>query len=133
MAIGWATVELERAERELAGTLAIGSRGAFRSGLADGILGAACRMVRPDPGGPWLVLLEPTTEGRLAATLARSGEGVAAVYVARAPGDEGASAVEPGLPGLPSPASGPFGVSRLLAGGRHGPYLILVEPGPDLE
>lgn len=72
-AIGWGTVELDRAEREL-GVLA--SVGAGR----DSGLGATAR-VGPTIDGIPLVLLEPDTEGRLAAILARHGEGVAAAYV----------------------------------------------------
>jgi hypothetical protein len=80
--IGWATVELDRAERELRGALGrtAGAEPWVRAGRDDG-LGAAARLGPPLDGGPRLVLLEADTEGRLAATLARHGEGVAAVYV----------------------------------------------------
>ena len=64
--VGWATVELDRAARELGIAVA--------EAAADPALGAACRSaVLAD--GTVLVLLEPSTEGRLAGTLARLGEG----------------------------------------------------------
>ena len=58
------------------------------------------------------VLLEPDTEGRLAASLARHGEGFTAIWFGRragAPDD---------LPeGFGPPADGPLGPARLLLGG----------------
>jgi hypothetical protein len=111
LGIGWATVELERAEREFGG--------GFADAAMDEILGARCR-IRGD-----LVLLEPKTEGPLAATLARHGEGPVAVWF------------EAG--GLPAPihelrsiaAAGPFGPERLVAGSpRFGPHVFLVTPSP---
>jgi len=83
VAIGWATVELDRAERELSKALGLGDDGASHWALAtrDPVLGATARVGPVLRDGPRLVLLAPDTEGRLAATLARHGEGVAAVYV----------------------------------------------------
>ena len=143
--IGWATVDLDRAERELGGALATGAGGVFTPAPPDRLLGAACRTWRPDPGGPWLVLLEPSTEGRIAAALARHGEGVAVAYVqppraageppingARAPDDTAGTAPELDRrstgDGPLGAADGPLGAARLLAGGRAGPYLVAVEP-----
>ena len=96
--VGWATVELDRAEAELAEWLAgeapdpapddVGAdprRAGAPGEAADGLPGAE------------LVLLEPTTEGRLAASLARDGEGPCALY--------------------PRPAGG----ARRLVGRRRGP------------
>jgi hypothetical protein len=123
---GWATVELDRAERELCERVP-GRR--FVTAVADPILGARARV---EAGRvPGLVLLEPFTEGRLAASLARFGEGPVALYLVVVPGS---------LDALPSvaagtnvrlslPAPGPFGPSVLLAGARPwGPHLLLVEP-----
>ncbi|HEY0444472.1 MAG TPA: hypothetical protein VGC90_09635, partial [Candidatus Limnocylindrales bacterium] len=75
---GWATVELDRAEAALS-THASRSN-PVRSALApeDELLGARCRFVRV--GDSSLLLLEPSTEGRLAASLARFGEGPIALY-----------------------------------------------------
>ena len=82
MAIGWATVELDRAERELAGALApeLGEPVRWAPATRDVELGAAARRGPAVHGVP-LFLLEADTEGRLAAQVARHGEGVLAVYV----------------------------------------------------
>ena len=51
----------------------------------DALLGASVWRREPSPGSgarPALFVLEPDTEGRLAAVLARFGEGVAAAYLA---------------------------------------------------
>ena len=80
-AIYWATVELDRAERELG--LALGDPLDARAGPRDAPLGAVVRTSRRfcPPPGPRLQLVEPDTEGRLAALLARHGDGVVAVDV----------------------------------------------------
>jgi Glyoxalase/Bleomycin resistance protein/Dioxygenase superfamily len=79
VAIGWATVDLERAERELGHALGIPLETSVQD--RDSELGATVRVSRPFGGGPDLELLEPDTEGRLAALLARNGEGVVSVTV----------------------------------------------------
>jgi len=122
--IGWATVELERAAEQFWDAF-------MNAGLPDpqwepatreGLLGAAAWFEPGDAGRPAIVLLEPDTESRLAATLARFGEGVAAVYLQPA-GDQG---VESSRVGRPSP--GPLGTSRIvLAGPTWGPHAIVVE------
>src|SRR5260221_628258 len=73
VAIGWATVELDGAERELSKALGLGEDGASHWALAtrDPVLGATARVGPVLRDGPRLVLLAPDTEGRLAATLAR--------------------------------------------------------------
>jgi len=110
-ALGFATVELERAERSFGL--------AFESGAPDVLLGA--RTWIADLDGLCLVLLEPSTEGPLAASLARFGEGpLAAWYM----GDHGADPVA----GLHSP--GPFGPESLLPGPRFGPHRLIVAPLP---
>jgi hypothetical protein len=120
--IGWATVELDRAERELVG---LGCSGWDRA-PRDDLLGATARQCR----GSSLryVLLEPDTEGRVAASLARFGEGVAAVYLGRSdqPTGGGADAAE----ALSKPAPGTLGMARLLLGGPPwGPHVVVLEPG----
>ena len=68
---------------------------------------------------PGIVILEPSTEGRLAASLARLGEGPAALYFE--------SDVSPAAGRI---ANGPLGRARLLPGGHvAGPHLLIVEPG----
>ena len=118
--LGWATVELDRAEGELGATWCTGWKDASR----DELLGASVRRCGDD--GLPLLLLEPDTEGRLAAYLARHGEGVAAVYL------DGGPAGEPGeapTSGLGPAAPGPLGRARLLRDGtRWGPYVVVLEP-----
>jgi hypothetical protein len=81
-AIGWGTVELDRAERDLAAGLELASGvSRWKPATRDAALGATARLGPAIDGGLPLVLLEPDTEGRLAAILARHGEGVVAVYV----------------------------------------------------
>jgi hypothetical protein len=135
--VGWATVELERAALELADALGVpASR--FAPGIDSSVLGARC-LVADDvlPDGSALVVLEPATEGRMAATLARFGEGPVAIWLAPSePGEGGevgsgggaawggALSTKPGGPG-------PLGVERLIVGGPiHGPHrLLVVAPG----
>ncbi len=126
IAVGWATVELERAEATWRAVVAPGTTFADAPGSAH--LGARCRVAtvtsadigRPDaPDRLTLVLLEPSTEGRLAATLARHGEGWCATWVAD--------------PGGPSPRTpehpGPLGPERLVpASPTFGPHRLLVHP-----
>ena len=72
---GWATVELERAEAEPRDRERVG---AFEDAGRCSWLGARCRRSRV--GALWIVVLEPETEGRLAAFLARHGEGWAVTW-----------------------------------------------------
>jgi len=118
-AIGWATVELDRAEADLGAELAT----TFEPASRDALLGATVR--RSTTGGPEIVLLEPDTEGRLAGALARHGEGPIALYL-RVPGlDEIPAQLET------RPGTGPFGPARLVLNGPPaGPFLILVDPAP---
>jgi hypothetical protein len=101
---GWATVDLDRAERDLASWLA--DAASFADAPRSALLGATCRIGsgRADDaaGGTWVVILEPDAEGRLAAFLARHGEGWAVTWLAP---DE-AAAHRGGTPG-------PLGPERL--------------------
>jgi hypothetical protein len=135
--IGWATVELDRAARELADAGVVPATVAsFEPARADPFLGAGS-LVALSEVGLRIVLLEPDTEGRLAAYLARHGEGVAVAYVrdgARwAAGGSPARAPAPERHGHEAAAThlidGPLGPQRPLAGGRDGPWLILVGAG----
>jgi hypothetical protein len=120
-AIGWATVELDRAARELAADLGL-APGDFVSAADSPALGARCRVAaEAHLGGVALAILEPTTEGRLAAMLARFGEGPAAVWFAA---DD--TAATEGLGSTP----GPFGPERPVAdGGPSGPRWFLIGSG----
>ncbi len=143
VALGWATVDAERAAADLADRWP--GCAPFEPAPADLLLGASCLASRGsldgrEGRGARLVLLEPTTEGRLAGWLARHGEGPAAVWLAEDEGEgEGgrgtvAGSEDGSVPASPA-ADGPFGPERLLAGrpGRlpgGGPHLLLVEWPP---
>ena len=119
-AIGWATVELDRAASELARDLGV-STDTFVDARDSLTLGARCRVAADVlPGSLVLVLLEPSTEGRLAATLARFGEGPAVTwYKAEAGIDVETSGARPG----------PLGSERLVVGDPvRGPYRLLIGP-----
>ncbi len=112
-AVGWATVDGERAIAGLTGT-------EFRVADPDALLGA--RTWRADIGATALLVLEPVTEGRLAAALARRGEGIVALYLAT-PGPPGGLTGQTGL-GVPG---------RLLPHDRPwGPFVIEVPSTGDL-
>jgi hypothetical protein len=125
---GWATVELDRAEHEQ-----VLDRGWPPAAPApdDLPLGATARIARSPDGEATLVLLEPFTEGRLAASLARHGEAILVDYLVVAGSLDEAIRVarEDGLT-LSALSSGPFGPERLVAGSPPwGPHLILAERG----
>jgi hypothetical protein len=106
VAVGWATVDAERAAAEQAGI-------EFVATEPEEALGARAWLGRN--GWVDVVLLEPSTEGRLAAALARRGEGLAVLYLA-VDGLDGATRMTAlGRPG------------RLLPHGKPwGPFIILV-------
>jgi len=115
--IGWATVELDRAERELSGVAK------FEAAPRDSALGAAARRSPiAERTRPAVVLLEPDTEGLLAAALARFGEGVEVVYLgplAREDIDD--------TPRLGPPRPGPLGPARLVIGRPPwGPHALVL-------
>jgi hypothetical protein len=122
LAIGWATVELDRAARELGAVLGID----FASAAPSVHLGAACRRSSSSVEGVVVVLLEPDTEGRLAATLVRHDEGWAAAWLAAEPSRRGRT----GPSHLSAARPGPFGRERLVLGAPiTGPHHLWVEPG----
>ncbi len=115
VAIGWATVELDRwasfAPAPAADDTLLGARCAI---VAD----AAALSASPAASSVPVALLEPSTEGRLAAFLARHGEGPAVLYLA-------AQVFEDRSPGDQATGSSPFGPARLVSAGRRGPFLVL--------
>jgi hypothetical protein len=120
LAVGWATVELDRATRELGGVLGID----FVDAAPSVHLGAACRRSSTTVEGVDVVLLEPETEGRLAATLVRHDEGWAAVWLAADPGQPSR---RPRVR-LSAARPGPFGGERLVLGAAiTGPHHLWVE------
>jgi hypothetical protein len=122
----WATVELDRADREV--ILQRGWPPAVAA--ADDIaLGARTRLATSPDGSEAIVLLEPYTEGRLAASLARFGEGFVAEYLLVGGALDVAARVarEAGFT-LSTVSTGPFGPERLVAGTPPwGPHRILAE------
>ena len=129
--IGWATVELERAAREVGTALGI-APGAWVPAPRDAVLGArAWSVLVPVDAGPTIVLLEPDTEGRLAATLVRFAEGVAAVYLRDQVVGDSASGFGPAATdiGASTVAQSALGPARLIPGApAWGPHALLLEP-----
>ena len=129
--VGWATVELDRATVELDPWLETAADrpedGA--DGNPEPHLDARTR-VRRSPGlpGEALVLAEPTSEGRLAASLARDGEGPCTLYLEPV---EGLAAWRAGAAsrGIVTSAvrRGPLGPSVLVAGPPPGPHLVVID------
>lgn len=119
VAVGWATVESERAEVEL--DRALGATiGPFEDAPDDTLLGARCRRATGGPAS-FLIILEPSMEGRLAGSLARLGEGPIAVWFALAsvPAD-----------GTTRQADGPLGPERLVLHGQGDVRHLLLLGGP---
>jgi hypothetical protein len=115
----WATVDLDRA---------VADSGLTAESLpADPHLNALVRLVRPPDDDP-IALVEPSTEGRLAETLARRGEGLIGLYIA-APVDLDLVAARAKSAGvrLGRIAQGPFGRSVLVGGDARGPQIVIVE------
>jgi hypothetical protein len=104
--VGWATVDLERAIGELA------ALGPFTAVTRDATLGAAARRAQAaQPRGAAVLVLEPDTEGLLAASVARFGEGVLVAWLGpleRADIDD--------TPMLGPSRAGPLGPARLVIG-----------------
>jgi hypothetical protein len=127
--LGWATVDLDRAEADLEMWLGPAPLAPDGAGLPDEHLGARTRL-RESAGlpGAWTVLLEPSTEGRAAASLARDGEGACALYLRPAAGLDPwvEAAVERGV-SVSGRRDGPFGAQVLLASGPSGPHVIVTE------
>jgi len=129
--IVWSTVDLDRAAADLDLWLAPDDP-AMGDGDAhpDPHLGARTRIRRSValPGGT-LVLAEPNTEGRLAASLARDSEGPCALLLRPSAGLAAwvAQARGRGVPAS-APRRGPLGSAVLLPGRIvAGPHLLIVE------
>ena len=123
--IGIATVDMERfaADRGWAITRA----------ADDDLLGAraaSALMSAPASGSvhrPAILLLEPNTEGRIAASLARRGEGPAVLYLRPAAGTEDARAELSRQGCRPTPiVPGPFGPAFAIGRVTWGPHLVIV-------
>jgi hypothetical protein len=117
IARGWATVDIDRAVRELAGLLRTGA--AFEPAPRSVVLGARCVRGPASATGSLIVVLEPDTEGRVAGFLARYGEGWAATWLS----DESTDAQAARTKDSP----GPLGQEMLEPGGpQWGPYRLHV-------
>jgi hypothetical protein len=94
------------------------------------LLGARVLLLTSDDGHP-IAVAEPSREGRLAATLARKGEGEVGVYV-KSPVDLDVlrnMAVAANVP-LSRPAVGPFGRSVLVLPGKGSSRLVILVERP---
>jgi hypothetical protein len=121
-ALGWATVDADRTS-----AAALVDPGSSFMAMPDDLqLGARVRgsLTRR----PATLLLEPATEGRLAAALARAGEGPAALYlVAGEGGLARLAAAAQAVGGGSAVRPGPLGPALLLPGGpAWGPHLVVV-------
>jgi hypothetical protein len=120
LAVGWATVDRER----FVAGLGIGAVAQLPD---DPHLGAF--VVRHGLTRPLALVIEPATEGRLAATLARSGEGPTAIYLGLGAGgmQRFAAAAHPGGNPVSAVRPGPLGPSGILLGGAvWDPAVVLV-------
>jgi hypothetical protein len=134
IALGYATLDLDQAEIDAIATIA---HDGVRPAADDTLLGARCRIIVAITG-PLIVLLEPATEGRLAASLARYGQVPVVEYVAtRMNGPDIVAAATIAHITLSRPAAGPLGRERLVLGNPPwGPHVVLLEdrghraPGP---
>lgn len=128
VAVGWSTVDLDRAESEL--DMWLEPADADPVTRNDAHLGAAIRVREaPELPGARLAFAEPDTEGRLAASLARDGEGPCALYLDPADGLAAwsAAARTRGVT-LARADAGPFGPQVLVLGSPvAGPHLVIVD------
>lgn len=121
LAVGWATVDRER-------FIADARSDAVKILLNDPHLGAF--VLRQGTGRPYALVVEPDTEGRLAASLVRFGEGPAAIYLQVDPGGLAAFVDDARRRGtaLSAIRVGPLGPSVILLGGpAWGPHVLVVE------
>jgi hypothetical protein len=127
LAVGYATVDLDRAAREVATDLVL-PPAVIRDAAESVILGARCRLLEATTDvGLALVLLEPSTEGRIAAFLARFGEAFAVTWYATWGSDPTHAGMAGGASGR---GPGPLGIERLVAGDpSHGPFRLVVADG----
>ena len=121
IALGWATVESERAIAELADALGVNGS-AFTPATGSTVLGSFAVVATGIlDGAVDLAVVEPSTEGRLAAHLARHGEGPTIAWLA-----EGRPDTDQATLG----SDGPFGPERLLAARPDGLLRLLVATPP---
>jgi len=112
--VGWATVDTDRTLADLGD----GTGLSFEPEADEPALGARARVAWS--GRVAIVVLEPSTEGRLAAALARRGEGIVCLYVAGAAATGSGRRTALGRPGRILPHDRPWG-----------PFVLLVDPAAD--
>lgn len=128
--VAWATVELERAEGELGPWLLPAGGADSGEAAPDPQLGARTRVRRTvSLPGSAIVFAEPSTEGRLAASLARDGEGPCALYLRPAAGlDAWVAAARARGVKLSGRRPGPLGEAVLLPGAAFaGPHVLIAD------
>jgi hypothetical protein len=131
-ALGWATIDLDRAQAQVTQALPHFGAADVLPLADDALLGARCRLVSFAGTRLEVVLLEPSTEARLSASLARFGEGFVARYVTGTAddGDLTRRAAAAGVV-LSRPGGGPFGSQRLLLGGPPwGAHVVVTTRDP---
>jgi hypothetical protein len=121
VAVGWATVDLDRTIEALAAELGVPPEAFVATDDSQAIGGTGRAAPSVLAGGRSLAVVEPVTEGMLAGTLARWDEGPRIVWIET---DDGGAAQ--GGPVL----AGPFGPERLVAGQPADGLLRLVVPSP---
>ncbi len=130
--LGWATVDRERAATELGA--ADGLVAETDREIRDDLLGAWARVIAPSfdaagmAAGIALVVLEPSTEGRLAASLARRGEGPVALYLVPTDADLSGAIDRLGVGGIGTRLGrSAFGPGAVILGRRPDePQVLLV-------
>ncbi len=129
VAVGWTTVELARVEASIRDAAA-GMIGPFEDAPGDTLIGAHVRIaslrLTAVPTLRTIALLEPSTEGRLAGSLARLGEGPAVVWLASGTAAAAPTAAWTEATTASARGAGPFGPERLLLDGEHDGRLVLV-------
>lgn len=122
VALGWATVERDRAVAELSVALGI-EASAFSPAMGSEVLGSFVLVATEILDGRLdLAVVEPSTEGRLAAHLARHGEGPTIAWLEIPTG--------PTVEAIPGGTPGPFGPERVGADQRDGLLRLLVATPP---
>lgn len=126
-AIGFASVDAQRFAAERGWQIISARR--------DAVLGAAASVVAGEArSGLRGLVLEPDTEGRIAASLARLGEGPAVLYLLPAGGlDEVRKRINRHGGRVTGEGAGPFGRAFALVGGAPwGPHVVVVESDASL-
>lgn len=131
IAVGWAAVDLERAAAELGAGPGFDTAAPVGPTSSEALGARALVLSERAAPGCALLVLEPTTEGRLAAILARHGEGPAVTWLGVGDPTAALEAVRRAGLAISVERPGPLGPERLvLDRPPHGPHHLLVgRPG----